>query len=155
MTALTLDGLAPQPEETRAPARLHHVGFVVASIPETASNMISTLGLTWDGQIFHDPVQTVRVTFLEQAGGAMLELVEPESAASRVAGFLKRGGGRHHLCYEVASLEPEIETCLAAGGILISQPAAAVAFAGRRIAWVCTRDRLLIEYLERGSPPRL
>ena len=84
----------------------------------------------------------------------MIELIEPEDKESRVSGFLKRGGGLHHLCYEVPALEPEIERSLASGAILVAEAAAAVAFQGRRIAWICTPDRLLIEYLERDRQAR-
>ena len=132
--------------------RLHHVGFVVASIDDSVERFIAAMGLHWDGQVFHDPIQTVRVTFLQNgtAAAPMVELVEPASPRSHVAGFLKRGGGLHHLCYEVDSLDARIESALAAGAVLLRPPAEAVAFDGRRIAWVCTPDRLFIEYLERG-----
>jgi methylmalonyl-CoA/ethylmalonyl-CoA epimerase len=131
--------------------RLHHIGFVVPSIGDGVGHFISGMGLSWDGQVFHDPVQTVRVTFLdhESSDAPLIELVEPASPQSRVAGFLKRGGGLHHLCYEVDSLDTRLETALEAGAVLLLPPAEAVAFSGRRIAWVCTPERLLIEYLGR------
>jgi len=133
-----------------AARRLHHIGFVVPSIAESVAQFATGLQMTWDGRIFHDPVQTVRVTFLAHGSGeeALIELVEPENKESRVAGFVKRGGGLHHLCYEVSALDQEVERSLAAGAILVAEAAPAVAFAGRRIAWICTPDRLLIEYLE-------
>ncbi len=134
--------------------RLHHIGFVVPSIGDGVGRFITGMGLRWDGRVFHDPVQTVRVTFLEHGApeAPMIELVEPASPQSRVAGFLKRGGGLHHLCYEVDALDARLESALAAGAVLLLPPAEAVAFSGRRIAWVCTPERLLIEYLERGLP---
>jgi methylmalonyl-CoA/ethylmalonyl-CoA epimerase len=134
--------------------RLHHVGFVVPSIADAVDRFIAGMGLRWDGQVFHDPVQTVRVTFLQHPApeAPQIELVEPASPQSRVAGFLKRGGGLHHLCYEVDSLDARIESALAAGAVLLLPPAQAVAFSGRRIAWMCTPDKLFVEYLERCSP---
>ncbi|HEY1207458.1 MAG: VOC family protein [Bryobacteraceae bacterium] len=137
--------------------RLHHMGFVVPSIGDAVDRFIAGMGLRWDGQVFHDPIQTVRVTFLEHCTpeAPMIELVEPASPQSRVAGFLKRGGGLHHLCYEVDSLDARIESALASGAALLLPPAEAVAFAGRRIAWVCTPDRLFVEYLERRPPAPL
>ena len=80
----------------------------------------------------------------------MIELVEPASTQSRVATFANRGGGLHHLCYEVNSLEIQLTTALSSGAILLVEPAPAVAFAGRHIAWVCTPNGLLIEYLDRA-----
>jgi methylmalonyl-CoA/ethylmalonyl-CoA epimerase len=137
-------------DTTASGTRLHHVGFVVRSIPEAAERFIATLGMSWDREIFHDPVQTVRVTFLahQSATEPMLELVEPESEDSRVARFLKRkGGGLHHFCYEVESVHSAIEHIQTMGGVTIQEATPAVAFGGREIAWVCTRDMLLIEYL--------
>jgi methylmalonyl-CoA/ethylmalonyl-CoA epimerase len=69
--------------------------------------------------------------------------------------FLKRGGGLHHLCYEIDDLEDQLALSRAQGGLVVRQPLPAVAFEGRRIAWVYTRNKLLVEYLERAKrPPR-
>jgi methylmalonyl-CoA/ethylmalonyl-CoA epimerase len=133
--------------------RLHHVGFVVASISQTVERFVSAIAGHWDGKIFHDPVQTVRVTFLQHGapGQASLELVEPAAPDSRVAAFLKRGGGLHHLCYEVPSLEEQLANSRSLGAVIVQKPVPAVAFDGRSIAWVYTREKLLIEYLETRS----
>ena len=132
---------------------LHHIGFVVASIAQTAERFAHSLNGSWDGRIIHDPLQTVRVTFLEQStpGEPLLELVEPAGEGSRVASFLKRGGGLHHLCYEVDNLETQLEESRSGAGLIVQTPVPAVAFAGRRIAWVYTRHKLLLEYLERRA----
>lgn len=129
---------------------LHHIGVVVASITEAVSGFGSRLGLQWDERVYSDPIQTVLVTFLTHPTGAhpQMELVQPASAESRVSKFLKRGGGLHHFCYAVDSLEERIERELGRGAILIAPPAPAVAFENRRIAWMITPERMLIEYLE-------
>lgn len=129
--------------------RLHHVGMVVRSIPTAAKRLTSGLGLTWDGRIVEDPVQTVRVSFLDHVGpqGTQLELVEPLSEHSKVAAFLSKGGGCHHICYEVEDLAGSLARIRQAGAVIVQQPVPAVAFEGRHIAWVYTADRLLIEFL--------
>jgi methylmalonyl-CoA/ethylmalonyl-CoA epimerase len=138
--------------ETKLPSqlRLHHVGFVVASIEDCAEAFALSLGATWDRKIFFDPIQKVRVTFFKGAlsGEAQIELVEPGEGASPVSNFLGRGGGLHHLCYQVEDLGAHLAYCKSVRSIVISAPAPAVAFEGRRIAWVLTRKRLLIELLE-------
>jgi methylmalonyl-CoA/ethylmalonyl-CoA epimerase len=72
--------------------------------------------------------------------------------------FLKRGGGLHHLCFEVDDLDSQIRQMRASRSVLARAPLPAVAFDGRRIGWMLTPDRLLVEYLERerldGSRPR-
>jgi methylmalonyl-CoA/ethylmalonyl-CoA epimerase len=101
--------------------------------------------------IVHDPKQTVRVSFFQsrQAGDPLFELIEPVGDSSPVASFAKRGGGLHHVCYVVDSLEQKLEESRAQRSLIVRSPVPAVAFGGRRIAWIYTRQKLLIEYLER------
>jgi methylmalonyl-CoA/ethylmalonyl-CoA epimerase len=130
--------------------KLHHVGFVVSSIDNCADAFAASLGATWDRNIFADPIQKVRVTFFQASnpGEPSVELVEPGGPASPVTRFLERGGGLHHLCYEVSDLEAHLKFCRSTGTIIICKPVPAVAFAGRRIAWAITKKKLLVEFLE-------
>lgn len=135
-----------------AEARLHHLGYVVADIGEALPHWSASLDARSVSAIFHDPLQKVRVVFLEPAEqGARVELVAPAADDSPVAAFLARGGGLHHVCYEVDDLEGQIRTMAARRAILVRPPKPAVAFGGRRIAWMTTRERMLIEYVERSS----
>lgn len=138
---------------SRNGVRLHHVGFVVSSIEDCAESFAASLGATWDGNIFADPIQKVRVTFFQAPNPSepSVELVEPGAAESPVSRFLQqRGGGLHHLCYEVDDLEAHLKSCKATGVIVVRQPVPAVAFGGRRIAWGITKKKLLIEFLEKS-----
>ena len=85
-------------------------------------------------------------------GFVQLELIQPMTPDSPVSRFLEKGGGLHHLCYEVRDLFEQIQRMKSQGALLIRSPKPAVAFGGRRIAWMRTRDALLIEYLERQAP---
>lgn len=131
--------------------KLHHIGFVLASIEEKAASYARSLGAAWDGKIIFDPLQMVRVTFLRGAHpcDALIELVEPSGPDSPVSPFLKRSGGLHHLCYEVEDMEAQLVFCKSVGTVIVRPPVPAVAFGGRRIAWVLIKKRLLVEYLER------
>jgi methylmalonyl-CoA/ethylmalonyl-CoA epimerase len=132
----------------------HHIGFVVASIQTSVPGFLDSLQAEWDGTIFHDPMQAVRVTFLrgKHAANPVLELVEPAGENSPVIPFLKRGGGLHHLCYQIDNLEEQLALSRAQRGLVVRPPLPAVAFGGRRIAWVYTKNKLLLEYLERQRP---
>lgn len=134
-------------------ASLHHIAFVVPSIPEAARRLARSLSGVWDERVVHAPEQTVWVSFVRRPapGEPLLELVQPVDAKSSVAAFLKRGGGLHHFCYEVEDLQAEVEHAGSAGSIIVQGPLPATAFGGRRTAWVYTRDRLLLEYLERTT----
>lgn len=132
-------------------ATLHHFGFVVASISDSQPGFSRFYGGAGWGPTIHDPIQRVRVAFLQPpGGGAQIELVEPASNDSPVRRFVSRGGGLHHLCYEVPDIEKSLADAHASGAYVVSQPAPAAAFDGRRIAWVMTPDRLLVEFLESG-----
>jgi methylmalonyl-CoA/ethylmalonyl-CoA epimerase len=137
-------------------ATFHHIGFVVASIQTSVQGFLDSLGAEWDGTIFHDPNQVVRVTFLrgKHASDPLFELVEPAGEKSPVIPFLKRGGGLHHLCYEIDNLEEQLALSRTRGGIVVRPPLPAVAFEGRRIAWVYTKNKLLLEFLERQNLER-
>jgi methylmalonyl-CoA/ethylmalonyl-CoA epimerase len=133
------------------PSTLHHVGYVVASISEVGSQFAASLGAYWNGEIIHDPLQEARVTFLRCGGPdtPALELVEPDGENSQLHNFLHRGGGLHHVCYEVDSLSTQLEQSRSAGAVVTRKPLPAAVFGGRLIAWVYTREKLLVEYLER------
>jgi methylmalonyl-CoA/ethylmalonyl-CoA epimerase len=129
------------------------MGCVVASIEAAIDRYKVALGAVTVSQIFEDPIQRSKVAFLglPTAGQVLFELVEPASPDSPVSRFLEKGGGLHHLCYEVDDLPAQIQWMKSQRALLISSPKPAVAFGGRRIAWMRTPDALLIEYLERGS----
>lgn len=129
---------------------LHHVGFVVASIEAAMPGFVRSLEASWDGAIFADPLQKVRVAFLvTREREPQIELVEPHGDEAPVLHFLReKGGGLHHMCYEVDNLDEELPRLKSRGLHIAKRPHPAVAFGGRRIAWVLTPERLLIELLE-------
>jgi methylmalonyl-CoA/ethylmalonyl-CoA epimerase len=131
--------------------RLHHVGFVVSSILDEIANLAGSIGASWDETVCHDPLQKAKVAFLRtsSAEDALIELVEPAAEGSPVVQFLRRGGGLHHLCYEVEDLAACLKVPRLQGAVVVRRALPAVAFGNRRVAWVLTRQKLLLEYLER------
>ena len=129
----------------------HHVGYAVKSIAEMGKEFARSIGADWNEEIIHDPLQEARVSFFRCGGpeAPAIELIEPAGEKSPLHNFLAKGGGLHHVCYEVDGLEAHLEKSRSAGCVVVKQPLPAIAFGGRRIAWVFTRHKLLIEYLER------
>lgn len=121
-----------------ADAKFHHVGLVVQSIAQLASDTI----------ISEDEIQNVRVAFIV-IGGARIELVEPLSDDSPVSRNLRSGAKLLHLCFEVDQIEEAVSRARENGFRLIAHAVPAVAFGGRRIAWVYSSSWGLIELLER------
>lgn len=130
---------------------LHHLGVVVASISRAAEDFAVCMSANWNGEIIHDPLQQVRVAFFTpvDACNPVFELVEPASETSPVTNFLSKRVGLHHVCYETDDLEAALEAARAGRLFIVSAPQPAVAFGGRRIAWVSSKNRLLMEFLER------
>src|SRR5215813_10506696 len=125
--------------------RLHHLGFVVANIEAGMQGFARSLSATWDGRVFEDPIQKARVAFLATSPrDPLIELVQPTVEGAPTWRFLNdRGGGLHHVCYEVANLETHVAEMKVRRCMVVRQPTPAVAFDGRRIAWIFTPENLL------------
>jgi methylmalonyl-CoA/ethylmalonyl-CoA epimerase len=133
------------------PLCLHHVGIVVGDITEAAGRYVERFGCTVCTGLIHDPTQTAFVQFLRQPGDAVyLELVAPDGPGSKLAHALSKGGGLNHLGYAVDDIESACRELRLRKMALVQAPVAAVAFPGRRIAWLIGRDRIPIELVERG-----
>jgi methylmalonyl-CoA/ethylmalonyl-CoA epimerase len=130
--------------------KLHHIGYVVSDIEKAAAGFAGSVGARWDGKIVSDPLQGARVSFLKMGPqDAQIELVEPDSPGAPTARFLReRGAGLHHLCYEVRDLTATLQEMRDAGSLLAKPPKPAAAFGGRKIAWLLTPEKLLLELLE-------
>jgi methylmalonyl-CoA/ethylmalonyl-CoA epimerase len=134
--------------------RLHHVGHLVKDLAETAKRFVARFDYQIESAVIEDPVQTAYVQFLRLPNGrSWLELVMPNGRDSKLAGALARGGGLHHVCYEVDILAPACEGLRNDGMLLLGDPVPAVAFGGRPIAWLMDRTGTLVELLEDGPGP--
>jgi methylmalonyl-CoA/ethylmalonyl-CoA epimerase len=124
----------------------HHIGLACSSMA-TEYDQLGALGYVAETQPISDPIQKVRVQFFI-GGGPRIELVEPTSDNSPVHGWLKRGAKYYHLAYEVSDLEAEIERMEACGFHAVGTPAPAIAFGMRRIIFLLSPTRNLIELIE-------
>lgn len=127
---------------------IDHIGIVVGSLDVSSSYYQQQFGLRPVGGRIIDPLQDVELQFLEDGAGARLELIRPLSADSPVARALKHGGGLNHICYQVADLDSSVQSLLASDAKLVREPQPAVAFNGRRVAFLYTRLRELVEFVE-------
>ena len=130
--------------------RFHHLGVAVPEIGPAVESMRAMFGYEVTAGPVTDPIQKVHVCFLRtaQPDAPTLELVAPAAPDSPVGQVLTKGGGAYHLCYEVPDLDAALATARAARWVVVSRPVPAVAFGGRRIAWLYTPTRQLIELLE-------
>jgi methylmalonyl-CoA/ethylmalonyl-CoA epimerase len=130
--------------------RLDHIGYAVNNIKEFLEEFFVPLFQPIEiSSTVEDPVQRVRVAFVTLAGGVRIELIEPVDDASPISKIIaNRNGGIYHLCYSVDSLEGAISVFREKGCMVVSGPAPATAFQGRRIAFMYTPQRDLIEFVE-------
>lgn len=131
--------------------KLLHVGVAVPTLNPAAESLRALFGYRVVAGPFDDPIQKVRVKFLTQSREdiAEIELIAPLSADSPVQSMLSKGsGGAYHLCFETSDIEAALVHAKGNGCIVVSGPAPAVAFDGRRIAWIYTPARQLFELVE-------
>ncbi|MBV9174030.1 MAG: VOC family protein [Chloroflexi bacterium] len=134
------------------PRTLNHVGFAVPSLEPAMALFRDTFGARLT-PIIEDPIQRVRLCFAEYTGGRV-ELIEPLGPDSPVSQIVARsGGGLYHLCFETSDLEAEFASLRKQGFIPTGPPQPAVAFDGRRVAFLFHKTAQLIELVEvTGSP---
>jgi methylmalonyl-CoA/ethylmalonyl-CoA epimerase len=131
--------------------KLLHVGVAVPDLEPTTKLLSDIFGYKVVSGPFEDPIQKVRIHFLAKSNTDVveIELIAPLSEDSPIRSMLaKSGGGAYHLCFETCELESALEHVRKNGCIVVSAPAPAVAFEGRRIAWIYTRSRQLFELVE-------
>ena len=131
--------------------KLLHVGVAVPSLGPAAEALTDLFGYKVVSGPYDDPIQKVTVLFLAKTARdvAEIELIAPLGADSPIQSMLaKSGGGAYHLCFETSELEGALNHARKNGCIVVAAPAPAVAFQGRRIAWIYSRSRQLFELVE-------
>jgi methylmalonyl-CoA/ethylmalonyl-CoA epimerase len=142
--------------------RLNHIGVVVRDADDI-TDLFRTLGVAPLTTPEPDPIQKVTARFFA-SGGAQevhIELLEPTDNTSPVANFLaKKGGGLHHLCFEVEDLDSAVRELAAQGYKVVSQPVACIGYDNSfglgkntptRIAFLMAPSKLLVELLQKGN----
>ena len=140
--------------------RLNHIGFVVENISEY-TKIFEALGMDDITEAVTNPLQKVSASFVNvfPAEDVHVELLESSDENSPITNFLKkRGGGLHHLCFEVADIEEARDRLLEKGFRLIvpPEPCEAYDLNFKRECTIPTKaaffmvGRLLVELFEKG-----
>jgi len=134
--------------------KLMHVGVAVSTLEPTTELLSALFGYKVVSGPFDDPIQKVTVNFLAKSAedAAEIELIAPLAQDSPIRSMLaKDGGGAYHLCFETSDIDAALAHAKNNGCIVVSPPVPAVAFQGRRIAWIYTRSRQLFELVEAAT----
>ncbi len=124
----------------------HHIGVACRSIDKEL-NQFAALGYVVEGPRFVDPRQGIRGQFV--CGAApRLELLEAlDEEGGVLAPWMRSGIKLYHLAYETVWLAKSIAAMRVRGAKLVVEPVPAVAFAGREIAFLMLRNRMLVELI--------
>jgi methylmalonyl-CoA epimerase len=129
--------------------RLHHVAYVTRNVDQKAAQLADLLGFRTAGAPVVDTAQGVRIQFMETGDSGLLELLEPHGEKSPVQRHLDNGGGLFHLCFEVDDLDGTLQRLRDTGeAAVVRDPLPAPAIDNRRVAFVVTASRDLIEFVE-------
>lgn len=113
--------------------KINHVAIVVADIDQAVGFWRDALGIRLD-HVEDVPSQKAKVAFLP-VGDSEVELVQPTTHDSGTAKFLaERGGGMHHLCFEVDDIQAKLDELKAQGVRLINETP--LELPGRKMAFV-------------------
>ena len=113
--------------------KLHHVGIVVPKIQDSLGEITKYLKFETIGLPTPVGSQKVNICFLK-IGEPFLELIEPIEESSPVAEFAKKGGGIHHLCFEVKDIHQQVNEMSKKGATVLVKPVKG--FDDRLIAFV-------------------
>ena len=88
--------------------KLHHIGIVVENIQKSLGDLTKYLDFESTTMPSLVGSQKVNICFLK-TNNVFLELIEPAEENSPISNFIKKGGGFHHLCFEVDDIHLELE----------------------------------------------
>jgi len=118
--------------------KLHHIGIVVPKIQDSLGELEKYLKFETISLPTLIGSQKVNVCFLK-IGESYLELIEPASDDSPISNFLNKGGGFHHLCFEVRNIHKKIAELEKKGARVVVKPV--LGFENRLTAFVLLNMR--------------
>ncbi len=96
---------------------------------------------------FTDPLQGVNGFFLE-IGDTLIELLEPLPGDETLLPWLQEGNRVYQIAFETNNLDEELNKMRSRGVRVVREPLPAVAFDGRRVAFLMPVPGLLVELIE-------
>ena len=101
---------------------LDHVGILVRSLDE-AVQIYQNLFSAKTGKVETTADQGVKSVLVDIGSAGKLQILEPLPESSMAKLLEKRGGGLHHICFEVDNIEQELDSLANKGVELINKKA--------------------------------
>ena len=129
------------------PLAFHHIGIACRDIKKSQA-FYTAMGYH-AADVVDDPLQHVRVCFLDKKDAPRLELLEPLDDQSPVARTLATVGVTpYHLCYQVDDIEAAVTALRGQRFLLVNGPVPACAMDDRRVAFLFQKNTGLVELVE-------
>jgi methylmalonyl-CoA/ethylmalonyl-CoA epimerase len=125
--------------------RFHHVGIATNSI-DSFSRRISDVS-TGEAKDFADALQGIRGRFVE-IGNMNLEILEPLDDDETLSPWLTVGNRMYQIAFEVDDLDAELEKARVQKIRIVREAQPAIAFEGRRVAFLMPAPGILVELIE-------
>ena len=113
--------------------KLHHIGIAVKNIQESLGELTKFLNFESTTVPTLVGSQKVNICFLK-TNNVYIELIEPAEENSPISTFTEKGGGFHHICFEVNDIHQEVEKMVKNGARLVVKPV--IGFENRMIAFL-------------------
>lgn len=131
--------------------KLHHVGIVTDDIESAIQRHRDLFGFEPITEIVDDPIQKVSVVMLSgpEPDSVPVELIAPLSDDSPISKILKGKARLYHLCFSVEDIEGALRYFRSHGAIIISGPVPSELYKDKKIAFVYSPDKYVVELLEK------
>ena len=127
---------------------LHHYGFATSDLSSTVATY-GIMGYRPVSEMIIDPLQNVKIIFIQKDKDPLIELIEPMSISSPVSEIIKKNGAcLYHIGYEVENINETIRQLRQKKFIMISKLVPAIAFNNRLIGFLYQKNMGLIELIQ-------
>ena len=127
---------------------LDHIAIAVRDLDSAADRLCGLLGYRRATERVTNSRQQVRVMFLRKPGSIDLKLIEPATDDSPLWPFVRKGGGLHHLCFQVPDVAAGCAELAGKGARVIAPPAPGEAFDDHLIAFCYVGLGLNVELVD-------
>ncbi len=127
---------------------IDHVCFAVGDMDKAIAYWQQTFGYTQHTDKVVNSRQAVTVAFLTKDASLTVKLIEPLEENQSLLGFVRNGGGFHHLCFKCDDLEGTIEELRGNGLRVLVPPEPGEAFNNHEIAFLRAQFGFNIELID-------
>ena len=127
--------------------KIDHIGYLVKNM-EKSIEEFQKLGYSIEVASLYDSDRDVTICFMRN-DAYRIELVSPCSEKSVVYEQLKRvGNSPYHICYRVTDIDYTLREFREKKYVIIKQPQAAIAFIGKKVAFIYHKNVGMVELVE-------